>query len=476
MKPLIVCHNDLDGLASGLGLASYLGEQHKEAEVSFVSYQELEECLKKRLSERSSEEVYLADLSLGQGHPVFELIRGSLQRTAFFWFDHHGSSDKTQISLFRVAKVANGERCAWDLVREFTGPQSPLIEYIGRLAHNRDFWVTSDKEAFWVNDLVEEMGAEALFKKLIRGDQGHAGWIKTDPILRMAHARAQERKQKSMHLAETTLTKIDNGWVWGVVFCRGYASDVAHEMMERHQLDAVALVDLTKFNNPLAISFRTRHPEIDVSKVAERLGGGGHRMAAGATVELKEINRMLLEHLLEQRSPESSWPGAKKGRDVPVLNGQGRYAAALTAIRALADDSGKSWMEVLEQTVGFLKKGSTKYTWVGIYLVDGETLHLKTFLGKPSPHEHIPIGNGICGAAASTKETLNIQDVNADPRYLACSIETKSEIVVPILSGDRAIGEIDIDSDLPAAFGREDEQMLEEVAGILARRFERERG
>ena len=476
MKPLIVCHNDLDGLASGLGLASYLGEQHKEPEVSFVSYQELEECLKKRLSERSSGEVYLADLSLGQGHPVFELIRGSLQRTAFFWFDHHGSSDKTQISLFRVAKVANGERCAWDLVREFTGPQSPLIEYIGRLAHNRDFWVTSDKEAFWVNDLVEEMGAEGLFKKLIGGDQGHAGWIKTDPILRMAHARAQERKQKSIHLAETTLTKIDNGWLWGVVFCRGYASDVAHEMMERYQLDAVALVDLTKFNNPLAISFRTRHPEIDVSKVAERLGGGGHRMAAGATVELKEINRMLLEHLLEQRGPESSWPGAKKGGDDPILNGQVRYTAALTAIRALEDDSGKSWMEVLDQTVGILKKGLMKYTWVGIYLVDGEMLHLKTFLGKPSLHEHIPIGKGICGAAASTKETLNIQDVNADPRYLACSIETKSEIVVPILSGDRAIGEIDIDSDLPAAFGREDEQILEEVAGILARRFERERG
>jgi GAF domain-containing protein len=476
MKPLIICHNDLDGLASGLGLASYLGEQHKEAEVSFVSYQELEDCLRKRLSERSSEEVYLADLSLGQGHPVFELIRGSLQRTTFFWFDHHGSSDKTQISLFRVAKVANGERCAWDLVREFTGPQNPLIEYIGRLAHNRDFWVTSDKEAFWVNDLVEEMGAEALFNKLIRGDQGHAGWIKTDPILRMAHARAQDRKQKSIHLAETTLTKIDNGWLWGVVFCRGYASDVAHEMMERHQLDAVALVDLTKFNNPLAISFRTRHPEIDVSKVAERLGGGGHRMAAGATVELKEINRMLLEHLLEQRSPESSWPGAKKGGGVPVLNGQERYIAALTAIRALANDSGKSWMEVLEQTVGILKKGLTKYTWVGIYLVDGEMLHLKAFLGKPSPHEHIPIGKGICGAAASTGKILNIPDVNADPRYLACSLETRSEIVVPILSGDRAIGEIDIDSDLPAAFGREDQQMLEEVAGILARRFERERG
>ncbi len=302
MKPLVICHNDLDGLASGLGLASYLDEHHQESEVAFVSYQELTEHLKKRLSEGSPGGVYLADLSLGPEHPVFSLIQRTRERTAYFWFDHHGSSDKSRIPLFKFANVSNGTRCAWDLVREYTGPRSLLIEHIGKLAHSRDFWVTSDKEAFWVNDLVEEMGAEALFKKLLGGDQEHTGWIKTDPILRMAHARAQDRKQKSLSLAETTLTQFDNGRLWGVVFCRGYASDVAHEMMERHRLDAVALVDLAKFNNPLAISFRTRHSDIDVSRVAERLGGGGHRMAAGATVELKEISRMLLEHLLEQRN------------------------------------------------------------------------------------------------------------------------------------------------------------------------------
>jgi L-methionine (R)-S-oxide reductase len=112
---------------------------------------------------------------------------------------------------------------------------------------------------------------------------------------------------------------------------------------------------------------------------------------------------------------------------------------------------------------------------VGIYLVDGEVLELATYLGKPSPHERIPIGKGICGAAASSGTTLNVPDVNADPRYLACNVETKSEIVVPILSGGRAIGEIDIDSDLLAAFGQPNQTMLEEVAGLLARRFERER-
>jgi oligoribonuclease NrnB/cAMP/cGMP phosphodiesterase (DHH superfamily) len=302
VNPLVICHNDLDGVASALGLASFVQEQGETPAVAFVSYQELEGCLRRRLEVNSVQQVYLADLSLRQGSPVFEIVQSRRQNTDFFWFDHHGSSDKSRIPLFRMAKVCNGTRCAWDLVREFTGPRSPLIEYIGKLAHSRDFWIISDKEAFWVNDLVEEVGAEALFNKLLGGDQERTGWIKTDPVLRMAHARAQERKQKSMHLAESTLTQIDNGRLWGVVFCRGYASDVAHEIMERHQLDAVALVDLANFNNPLAISFRTRHQDIDVSEVAERLGGGGHRMAAGATVELKAISRMLLEHLLEQRS------------------------------------------------------------------------------------------------------------------------------------------------------------------------------
>ena len=73
------------------------------------------------------------------------------------------------------------------------------------------------------------------------------------------------------------------------------------------------------------------------------------------------------------------------------------------------------------------------YNWVGIYLLDGNELVLGPFVGKPSPHTRIPLGRGICGAAATEKATIIVDDVNADPRYLACSIETKSEIVVPIM-------------------------------------------
>ena len=112
-----------------------------------------------------------------------------------------------------------------------------------------------------------------------------------------------------------------------------------------------------------------------------------------------------------------------------------------------------------------LKDAMPAYTWVGIYLLDGDELVLGPFLGKPSPHTRIPLGQGICGAAATRAKTIIVDDVNADPRYLACSLETRSEIVVPIIHDGRVLGEIDIDSDTPAAFGAADRDLLEAVAG-----------
>ena len=111
------------------------------------------------------------------------------------------------------------------------------------------------------------------------------------------------------------------------------------------------------------------------------------------------------------------------------------------------------------------------YSWVGVYLLDGNELVLGPFVGKPSPHTRIPLGRGICGAAATEKTTIIVDDVNADPRYLACSIETRSEIVVPIMAGAEVLGEIDIDSDRQAAFGAEDKRLLEAVAAQLAPRI-----
>jgi L-methionine (R)-S-oxide reductase len=127
-------------------------------------------------------------------------------------------------------------------------------------------------------------------------------------------------------------------------------------------------------------------------------------------------------------------------------------------------------LNAMRETITLLKTRLPHYTWAGIYLLEGDELVLGPYLGKPSPHTRIPLGRGICGAAATERATIVVDDVNSDPRYLACSIETKSEIVVPIMTagGNRVIGEIDIDSDRPAAFGAADRELLEAVAAALA--------
>jgi L-methionine (R)-S-oxide reductase len=125
----------------------------------------------------------------------------------------------------------------------------------------------------------------------------------------------------------------------------------------------------------------------------------------------------------------------------------------------------------LEAAVRVLKAEMTRYTWVGIYLLYGNELVLGPYLGKPSPHTRIPVGRGICGAAAAEKATIIVDDVNADSRYLACSIDTRSEIVVPIMRDRAVLGEIDIDSDQRAAFDDADRELLERVADLLAARL-----
>lgn len=127
--------------------------------------------------------------------------------------------------------------------------------------------------------------------------------------------------------------------------------------------------------------------------------------------------------------------------------------------------------ETLRQVVAVLHEEIPHYTWVGIYLLEGDTLTLHNFIGQPTPHARIPVGEGICGAAITADDTIVVDDVHSDPRYLACSLETASEIVVPIRAGGRPIGEIDIDSDRPRAFGAEDRRLLEEVAGRLSPLF-----
>jgi GAF domain-containing protein len=100
-------------------------------------------------------------------------------------------------------------------------------------------------------------------------------------------------------------------------------------------------------------------------------------------------------------------------------------------------------------------------------------LELGPFKGSMTPHTRIPLNQGICGAAASTGKTVVVDDVNSDPRYLACSTETKSEIVVPIFVRGEVKGELDIDSHFPAAFGIDDRAMCEHAAKLVGQWLEK---
>ena len=125
----------------------------------------------------------------------------------------------------------------------------------------------------------------------------------------------------------------------------------------------------------------------------------------------------------------------------------------------------------LEGVIGLLASNYRYYTWAGIYLLQDGVLNLGPYRGDPSPHTTITIDKGICGAAVRERQTIIVSDTKADPRFLACSLSTNSEIVVPIFKGDKVVGEIDIDSDEPDAFQEHDRQILEVIAGKLSQLF-----
>ena len=144
------------------------------------------------------------------------------------------------------------------------------------------------------------------------------------------------------------------------------------------------------------------------------------------------------------------------------------YRSALDAVDRIVnreDDAD----EVLRKTVDVLHDRFSHYSWVGIYLVEGDNLVLGPWKGpEATEHVRIPIGEGICGAAAASGRTEVVDDVASDERYLACFPSTRSEIVAPIVFEGRVVGEIDVDSDEPAAFHEADRSFLERVATLIS--------
>jgi L-methionine (R)-S-oxide reductase len=123
---------------------------------------------------------------------------------------------------------------------------------------------------------------------------------------------------------------------------------------------------------------------------------------------------------------------------------------------------------ILQDVVDVLYESFEKYSWVGIYLVEGDILVLGAWNGKQATeHTKIPIGKGVCGSAAQNGKTEVVNEVSKDSRYLSCFLSTRSEIVVPIKKKNTVIGEIDIDSDVLAAFDKNDAVFLEKIADML---------
>ncbi|MDI3310268.1 MAG: GAF domain-containing protein [Thermoanaerobacterium sp.] len=122
------------------------------------------------------------------------------------------------------------------------------------------------------------------------------------------------------------------------------------------------------------------------------------------------------------------------------------------------------------EVVKILDSNLPYYNWTGFYFMEDGMLKLGPYIGRPTEHVKIKVGQGICGRAVVENATIVVEDVTKEDNYLACSIETKSEIVVPIRIGDEIIGEIDIDSDEKAAFDDDDKAFLEAVAEIVGKK------
>lgn len=144
-------------------------------------------------------------------------------------------------------------------------------------------------------------------------------------------------------------------------------------------------------------------------------------------------------------------------------------------IQELAE-SAPTAQDLMRRMVKLLHDRMLKYNWVGFYMLEPgarpPVLVLGAFEGAMTPHIRIPLNEGICGSAASSGQTVVVDDVNKDPRYLACSLETKSEIVVPVFAHGKIVGELDIDSHFPAAFTPEHQELVQHCAMLVGKKLE----
>lgn len=149
-------------------------------------------------------------------------------------------------------------------------------------------------------------------------------------------------------------------------------------------------------------------------------------------------------------------------------------AATPSLLQVEAILSRLSGRAALAETCRFLRQSFAHYSWVGIYRVEGSDLVLDAWDGaQATEHTRIPIARGICGQAVRERRSVVVDDVRSDPNYLACFLETRAEIVVPVPHEGHVVGEIDIDGNTVRAFDATDRRFLESVAAKLGPALER---
>jgi L-methionine (R)-S-oxide reductase len=145
--------------------------------------------------------------------------------------------------------------------------------------------------------------------------------------------------------------------------------------------------------------------------------------------------------------------------------------ALISTLDALKS-SGAPLSELVAAAVRGLHEGDDRFDWTGVYELGADgVLHLGPYVGAPTDHTEIPVGRGVCGTAVAEKRDLNIPDVRAVGNYLACSLETRSELVVLIREGETIYAQIDIDSHTVNAFDAAATAKVERLAAWLARAY-----
>ena len=142
-----------------------------------------------------------------------------------------------------------------------------------------------------------------------------------------------------------------------------------------------------------------------------------------------------------------------------------RYELILAQAASLLDET-LNPIANLANMAALLADALPRINWCGFYLLDGGVLTLGPFCGLPACTK-IPLGRGVCGTAAQRDEVQRVADVHAFPGHIACDAASRSEIVVPLLDGDRLLGVLDVDSPLPGRFDESDREGLEALARRL---------